>query len=292
MTLDAAMALTPDEDRAMREGLIARASALVGRDGISDDFVRDLFGRVPSEDLGRYSAKALGGLAVAAQAHLAAPRRPGGVAHVRLVDVTVGRDGRAQDLTVVEVVNDDRAYLLESTLAELNGRGLMPLLVAHPILGVARDAEGALVRVVGEATAEARHGGPRESFIHIHLDRLDEPEARIGLSEGLARVYADVAVVTDDHGAMLRLIDTLLESDGYREPIPHLPETETREAAAFLEWLRDGHFTPLGMRTHVLDGAIVPDFAGTELGLLRDPAFQVLRLGRSFVDMTPEIAAF
>ncbi|GEO97910.1 NAD-glutamate dehydrogenase [Methylobacterium haplocladii] len=292
MTLDAAATLTSAEDRAAREGLIESASALVGRDRGPEAFVRDLFGRVPSEDLARYSVQALGSLAVAAHEHLAATRRTGGAADARLVDITVERDGRARDLTVVEVVNDNRAFLLDSTLAELNGQGLMPLLVAHPILGVERDPGGALVRVVGETTAEARGDVPRESFIHIHLDRLDEPQARARLTEGLARVYADVAAVTDDHGAMLGLIDTLLDSEGYRETVPHLPEGETREAAAFLEWLRDGHFTPLGMRTHVVDGASTPEFAGIELGLLRDPEVQVLRLGRSYVDMTPEIAAF
>ncbi|GLS46121.1 NAD-glutamate dehydrogenase [Methylobacterium brachythecii] len=292
MTLDAAATPTSPEDQAAREGLIESAAALVGSGQGPSGFVRDLFGRVPSEDLARYSVEALGTLAVAAHAHLAAGRRPGLPADARLIDVTVERDGRARDLTVIEVVNDNRAFLLDSTLAELSGQGLMPLLVAHPILGVERDANGALLRVVGETTAEARGGGARESFIHIHLDRLDDAEGRTRLTEGLARVYADVALVTDDQGTMLGLLDTLLDAEGYREAIPHLPEGETREAAAFLEWLRDGHFTPMGMRSHVLDGQRAPDFEGVALGLLRDPAVEVLRFGRSFVDVTPEIAAF
>ena len=46
------------------------------------------------------------------------------------------------------------------------------------------------------------------------------------------------------------------------------------------------------MRAHGLDGQSHPIVGDTALGLLRDPRVEVLRLGRSFVDMTPEIAAF
>ena len=41
------------------------------------------------------------------------------------------------------------------------------------ILAVERDQTGALVRLVGEATATGRTGVKRESFIHIHLPRID-----------------------------------------------------------------------------------------------------------------------
>ncbi len=37
-------------------------------------------------------------------------------------------------------------FLLDSTLAEIVDQGYEPLLVAHPILAVERDAAGALVR--------------------------------------------------------------------------------------------------------------------------------------------------
>ncbi len=51
-----------------------------------------------------------------ARARLAEPRRIGADAAVSLSDRVIARDGRPSELTVVEVVNDNRPFLLDSTL--------------------------------------------------------------------------------------------------------------------------------------------------------------------------------
>src|SRR6476661_2383130 len=163
-------------------------------------FVPVLFGRVPAEDLSPYSSSALADLAAAAYGHLGSPRLKG--ADIRLLDLEVERGGRARDVTVLQVVNDNMPFLLDSTLAEIVDEGYEPLLVAHPILAVERDADGALVRLVGEATAALRLGVKRESFIHIHLPRLDDAGARERLLAALRQVYADVAVSVRDWPAI------------------------------------------------------------------------------------------
>ncbi|WP_375456829.1 NAD-glutamate dehydrogenase [uncultured Methylobacterium sp.] len=288
--LESATALATTEAKSARAGLIDAAAAIVARRGGPGGFVRDLFGRVPPEDLAAYPAEALADLAIAARGHLAEPRAPGAPSGLRLADVGIAGAGRMRELTVVEVVNDNRPYLLDSTLAELTGQGLTPDLVAHPILGVERDAAGALLRVVGETTADAHGALNRESFIHIHLDRLDAGAARERVETGLAQVFRDVALVTDDHDAMLARLGDLTE--GYGRNPPPLPEGEVAEARAFLHWLRDGHFTLLGMREHALSGEAHPASDRESLGILRDPGLAVLRRGRALVDMTPEIVAF
>ncbi|WP_375463791.1 NAD-glutamate dehydrogenase [uncultured Methylobacterium sp.] len=293
-TLEGAAALATTEAKSARTDLIEAAASLVTRRGGPGGFVRDLLGRVPPEDLAAYSAEALADLALAARAHLAEPRVPGAASGLRLHDVGLSRDGRMRDLTVVEVVNDNRPFLLDSTLAALTEQGLTPHLVAHPILGVERDGAGNLLRVVGETTADAHGALNRESFIHIHLDRLDAGEARTRLEDGLAQVFRDVARVTDDHDAMLARLGDLAE--GYGRTPPPLPETEVAEARAFLHWLRDGHFTLLGLREHALPGEAGQktdaEAEGESLGILRDPDLAVLRRGQALVAMTPEIVAF
>ncbi len=77
---------------------------------------------------------------------------------------------------------------------------------------------------------------------------------------------------------------------------PGVPAGELRESVAFLRWLEAGNFTFLGVREYRLDGtpetgSLVPiEKAG--LGVLRDPAVQVLRRGAELVDLTPEIRRF
>ena len=289
MALETATALASAEAKTARTDLIEAAAERAAGDGGPGGFVRDLFGRVPPEDLAPYPAEALAGLALDARAHLAEPRRPGEPANLRIRDVTVTREGRPRDLSVVEVVNDNRPFLLDSCLAELSVQGLAPLLVAHPILGVERGADGRLGRVVGETTAEAGSGLARESLIHIHLDRIDDRAACERLAAGLEAVFRDVAVADDDRAAMLDRLAAL--ASGYGEGPTPLPEEEIEEARAFLWWLLDGHFTVLGLREQDLSGGET-----RSLGVLRDPGLAVLRRGRSpldaSADTSPEIRAF
>ena len=189
--------------KAPERDLFDEAGALVasaGRD-VPREFVRTLFGRVPEEDLAPYTPQALADLAATAYEHLSAPRRNDG-ADLRLIDREVERGGGRRDITAIEVVNENMPFLLDSTLAELVEQGYEPRLVAHPILAVERDASGALARLVGEATAAAPVGARRESFIQIHLDRVDDEAARGRLVEGLTKVYADVAVSVRDWPGM------------------------------------------------------------------------------------------
>ncbi|HZH52763.1 MAG TPA: NAD-glutamate dehydrogenase [Microvirga sp.] len=273
--------------------LTAEAVAVLeaGHKPIPSTFLQDLFGRVPPEDLACYSPKTLADLAVEAYEHLKAPRA-GGSADVRLVDFEVERGGRRRDETVLEIVNDNMPFLLDSTLAEIVDEGYEPLLVAHPILAVERDASGALVRLVGEATASTRMGVKRESFIHIHLPRIDDPEARERLLEAMRRVHNDVALAVHDWPGMRARVTEIVHN--YRLNPPPLPEDEVKEAIAFLDWIARDNFTFLGIREYRLpagDTAADP-VEGSGLGLLRDPSVRVLRRGRELVAMTPEIRAF
>ncbi|HZW47802.1 MAG TPA: NAD-glutamate dehydrogenase [Microvirga sp.] len=273
--------------------LTAEAVAVLeaGHKAIPPTFVRDLYGRVSPEDLAAYSPAALAELAAAAYEHLKAPRAGGGE-DIRLVDLEVEREGRRREVTILEVVNDNMPFLLDSTLAELVDQGYEPYLVAHPILAVERDTKGGLVRLVGEATGTGRHGVKRESFIHVHLPRIDDVEIRDRLIESMRRVHKDVSLAVHDWPGMRARVTEIVQN--YRLNPPPLPDDEVREAVAFLDWIARDNFTFLGLREYRLpagDTAADP-VEGSGLGLLRDPSVRVLRRGRELVAMTSEIRAF
>uniref|UniRef100_UPI002C2BE22E NAD-glutamate dehydrogenase n=1 Tax=Enterovirga sp. TaxID=2026350 RepID=UPI002C2BE22E len=144
----------------------------------------------------------------------------------------------------------------------------------------------------GDATAESAQAPRRESFIHIHLDRLDGDEARANLVDALSATYADVAAVARDSAGMRAKVDGIAKE--YRDNPPPLPPEERDEALAFLSWLSDNHFTLLGMRaSRIPEGEGQPEaLDGSGLGLLRDPAVQILKRGGVMVSITPEIRAF
>jgi glutamate dehydrogenase len=257
----------------------------------SDSFVHLLFGHAPAEDLAGLSPGSREELAQAARAHLA-EARPSGTPSIRLVDREVDRDGRRRDLSLLEVVNADRPFLLASTLAELAERRLSPRLVAHPILDVERDEAGALVSIRGEVGGAPAPGISRESLIHIHLDRIDDALERDEIVRSLEAVYRDVAAVAADVGPMRAQLAALTAE--YRDNPPPLALDEVIEAVALLDWLADDTFTLLGMRASRLpadEGAPEP-VEGSSLGLLRDPGMHVLKRGTDLVAVTPEIRAF
>ena len=256
--------------------------------------VDDLFGRTPREDLDRYEPQELAALAASAFEHLRKPRivDPRKPRHdLAITDVEFARDGRDRQITIVEAINDDMPFLLDSTLAELVEQGYEPRLVAHPILAVRRDGEGRLRELVGPARGPVPQDATRESLIHIHLDAIDEA-ARERLRAGLERVYSDVAVAVSDWAAMRERLEAAIAR--YRGAPPPLPAEEMREALAFLDWIVADNFTLLGVREYSFpdgDVAAAP-IEGSGLGMLRDPAVKVLRRGAELVAMTPEVRAF
>lgn len=259
-------------------------------DGPPEDFVEALFGRTATADLAPYAPAGLAALAQDAWAHLCAPRAPG--SHdIRLTDHDFGG---AADVTVLEIVNDDMAYLLDSVLAELSERGLSVRLVSHPILSVERDGEGRLTAFHGDADRAGFDRGPRESLIHLDIDRIDDPADRSALVSALDEVLTEVRRASEDLPGMLSAVREAVAS--FKEAPPPLAVEEIAEAVQFLEWLTDGDFIFLGARDYVLKGEGEDDWleqvSDTGLGALRDPAAKVLRRGGELVNITPEIRAF
>ena len=77
-------------------------------------------------------------------------------------------------MTVIDIVNDDMPFLVDSVMGELAERRLEVRLVAHPVLGIARDSAG---KLTGFGAPDAG-AGARESFIHIHLAPLEAERLR------------------------------------------------------------------------------------------------------------------
>ena len=250
-----------------------------------------LFGRTDAEDLARYATEALHKLAAAAYRHLVQPRQRGQF-DIKLTDHVVTCQGRVRELTVLEVSNNNMPFLLDSTLAELSEQGIEPALVAHPILVVRRGPDGALKRLAGEPKGAATPGMQRESFLHIHMDRIDDAEARRRLIDGLSLVYNEVRIAVADWVAMRTRIYEATQA--YRVNPPPLPSDEIAEAIAYLEWISADNFTFLGVREYRFpDGDVAADpVQGSGLGLLRDPTIRVLGRGGDLVAMTPAIRAF
>jgi len=269
-----------DDEAAARDVIAAAAAALAERrSDVPAGFVDQIFGQAVPEDVVRYAAADLATLAERAYDVLA-ERAPGAP---KISCDTLTLEASHTSITAIEIVNDDMPFLVDSVMGELSDRKLAVRLVAHPVLGVKRQ-DG---KLVGLGAAGA---GARESFIHIHVDAIEQQSARDDLVGALKAVLGEVRLAVQDWRPMLERVNAIV-ADLKTNP-PPLPVDEIAEAIQFLQWLTADHFTFLGMRDYVFDGhALKPDF-DSALGIMRDRELKVLKRGDELLEFTPQIMAF
>ncbi|HUH94808.1 MAG TPA: NAD-glutamate dehydrogenase [Casimicrobiaceae bacterium] len=250
------------------------------------DFVVRYFQDVDTEDLAERKPADLYGTALS-HWNFARKREPGR-AKVRVFNPTLEEHGWQSTHTIAEIVNDDMPFLVDSLTMEVNRHRLMLHLIVHPILAVERAADGMLVRLAGERDAKA----PRESFIHVEIDRLSDPAKLESLALDIGRVLDDVrSAVADWRPMRERVAAVLAEIDGQPPP---LPAQEIAEGKDFLRWLADNHFTFLGYRRHELALVNAQDalkiVPGSSLGILRETSTK--DVSSSFAALPPEVRAY
>ncbi|ACJ00077.1 NAD-glutamate dehydrogenase [Rhodospirillum centenum] len=277
----------------LTEQVVGRVRDRLAREkaAAAERFVRQFYANVPPDDILRSSADELYGAALAIW-QVGARRRPG-EALVRVLNPRVDADGWHTAHTVVEIVNDDMPFLVDSVSAELNRHGLSVHLVIHPVVKVARDADGRLLELYEPHAAPT--DAVAESFMHIEVDQQSGPELLDTLRDGIARVLADVRDAVADWSAMrARVRETLAEAEANPPP---LPADEVREGLSFLRWMEDDHFIFLGAREYRFGaeegGEQTLDVQrGAGLGILRDDDISVFDGLRNFSHLPPEVRAF
>ena len=276
-----------DEERA-EAALIAAAGQLLGNSHreIPADFVAEIFAHAVPEDLLRYDPRQLAELAADAWSLLAV-RKPG-VPNIRLDTVGPGEvRERRRDESVLEIVNDDMPFLVDSVLAELADRGVDVHFVVHPVLTVERDKAGRLIAIRKAKTP----GALRESVIYMHLEPIEDASRRADIVAAIERVLADIRLCVADWRAMIgRVEDVIVDLKAHPPPVP---ADERAEAVAFLQWLVDNNFTFLGVRNYKFSAAadaLEPMFE-TGLGILRARDMGVVQRWNQPLVITPEIRA-
>jgi glutamate dehydrogenase len=252
------------------------------------------FAGVLYSDAGGDDIEALGPVRLTEQARDAfafIATKPRGKHKIRARRVPAGAN-ETGEATVIEILNDDMPFLVDSTMGEVQARGLGVRLILHPIFRTHRDAAGRLRTIVGTGDRDW-DSGSQESFITVRLDAIPEAAAD-ALVETLSQILAEVRLaVADWRPMMVRLRNAIAQLESAPTIIP---ADLLSESITFLKWLADDHFTVLGALEFRLagdaeTGDLVP-VDGTGLGLLRDPALRVLRRGSDMVAMTPEIRRF
>ncbi|MCC7272119.1 MAG: NAD-glutamate dehydrogenase [Alphaproteobacteria bacterium] len=279
----------PQQAERLKDERIEQATALAGRRlsaaqaAIAAGFVRQFAQNIAPEDVAAFAAEDLYGAAMSLFAF--AQERAPGTAKIRVYSPRADADGWSCRHTVVEIVNDDMPFLVDSVGAELARHGLAVHLFVHPIVAVRRA--GANLVEVG--------AGARESLMHIEIAAIADAPTRAAVHAGIAEVLTDVRRAVGDWQAMRARMDEarrLLAAEG-----GSLPADERAEADAFLAWLADDHFTFLGSRDYAFGAADgqepeVAIVAGSGLGILTTETTTVLDGLRRFASLPLEVRQF
>ncbi|MBB4841672.1 glutamate dehydrogenase [Paucibacter oligotrophus] len=241
-----------------------------------ESFGREYFARLDPEDLLARTPEDLLG-ALLSHLQFGAKRAPGQTL-VRALNPAVAENGWASRHSVIDIVNDDMPFLVDTTTMEINRHGLTLHLIIHPIFAVERDAQGQLLAIRPRGEAGNAPELKRESWMHIEVDRMVDAQQRADLVAGLERVLADVRLAVQDWPAM---VSQLRGAIAELEQAPaSLPKEQLQENRAFLEWLAEDHITLLGYRRHDLVSENGQDalrlVSGSGLGLLRESAEEKL----------------
>ncbi|WP_119167343.1 NAD-glutamate dehydrogenase [Algihabitans albus] len=277
---DTTVHLIDSAAKLIRQGTTGEAGAAAER------FLQLFFAHVPPDDLRDQTPENLAGAAQSVWS-FAQTRKPGR-AEIRLYNPTVETHGWSCPHTVVEIVNDDMPFLVDSVTAAMNRRDIEVRLIIHPILPMERDETGKLVRL-GD-TSDVEIAGAAESCMLLMIEQ-QPMSLHAEITTVLEGVLNDVRLAVEDWRSIRQRCRDLIR-DLDRNP-PRLAREEVEEAIGFLEWLDDDHFTFLGYREYRFQGSgqgalakIDPD---SGLGLLRNVDFSVFDGLRDLGKLPPDV---
>ena len=191
-------------------------------------------------------------------------------AQVRVYNPEVTKNGWESPNTVVEIIQTDMPFMVDSVRMALNRFGIQAHLFLHAPLVHKRDKDGNIIEII-EAGKTSKTAQTDTVFL-IEIDRQSSKEEIKALKDELTSVMSEVHAAVSDWQPMrekLKEIAASLEGRNF----PGTAE-ELKQAKTFLSWLADDNFTLMGYRSYTVT-AIEGDFeikqdADTSLGLMRN----------------------
>ena len=229
-------------------------------------FIRQFYAKVPTAELlhtdTKYSA------ALAASAYQFFSERKAGVPKIRIFTPTLKEHGYHSKHIVIELINDDMPFLVDSLTAELSRQNLIIRETIHPILHVQRDKSGNLTAI--HASDKAADSSA-ESFIHFEISGLPGTVSTTQLISDLEWVLKHIRAAVEDWQPIMRKLDENIASLG------KVRETSDLESAAevedFLRWLAERNFVFMGYAEYDFFDAQgrekLTAVAGSKLGILK-----------------------
>ncbi|MBS0289484.1 MAG: NAD-glutamate dehydrogenase [Proteobacteria bacterium] len=162
---------------------------------------------------------------------------------IRVYNPQYEQHGWQSTHTVIEVISEHRAFLMESIRMVLNQRGLNVHLILHlNSLKVERDSQGMINNIL--TNHEKNANVISETHIFIEIDKLSDPKVLEELRQSIENVIEDVNLAVNDWHLMTQKMQAVV--DQLQERIKEPKKEVDDEIIDFLKWINKNHFTFLG----------------------------------------------
>jgi glutamate dehydrogenase len=210
-------------------------------------------------------------LAAMIMAHIELGRdREIGTARVQTIAPSQDSTGWNSAHTLVQLVTDDKPFLVDSVTAELNLQQRGVHLIMHPRLLVQRDAKGRLVDILSSDFARGAalpNDVLVESWICVEIDRETDSTELNEITARIAQILEDVRIAVGDWSAMREQANNVVQ---IIEGSQYFSGADKKVAADFMRWLENDHFTFLGYTYSNVTNGTVSTVTGSSLGISRN----------------------
>lgn len=158
---------------------------------------------------------------------------------IQVFNPTEKKNGWTSHHTVLNIVCDDKAFIIDSVIALLTSKSHQIELIAHPLVFVERNKSGAVTSV----SATRNNGAKGQSHIFVQLNRRLTMAEMEALHKELGEVYQDVHFSNRDWLAIKDKVNQLASDDYFSGKIEEGMRGDYND---FLKYIHDDNFTLLG----------------------------------------------
>ena len=249
------------------------------------DFAMRLFRNISPDDLSLRNDSDMYG-AVMGLWHTFNDYNPGEKALIKIYNPEVPRHGWESAHTIIEVIQSDSPFMVDSIRMALSRLGITSHLLLHLPISHKRNEKNQITELLKAGTRN--EDNEVDTVFLIEVDRQTSKEAITTLKKELASVMDEINLSVSD---WLPMRERLSEIAASLSDINYPGDKkQLQEAQRFLGWLAKDNFTLMGYRRYDLSPVegdyVIRQVAESSLGLMRKSANNKERL----VSSLPEVA--
>ena len=239
------------------------------RAGIVDMFAKRLYRTISADDLKTRDASNMYGAMVGLW-HSFAKYESTDKATIKVYNPEVSKHGWKSPHTIVEIIQTDMPFMVDSVRMALNRHNINAHLLLHTPLAHKRDESGKVIEIL--PAGQTAQDTQIDTVFLIEIDRQTDVGAIQALQQELASVMEEISLAVADWKPMRTRLKEIADELETRD-FPGSKE-ELIEAQEFLQWLAEDNFVLMGYRSYTVE-AVQGDYRlvqdqSSSLGLMKN----------------------